>query len=132
MAAVNGRKPERKGVPDGFAKTTKIEVAPEMSSVTVKLTVTLTPPSLVLIDVGEKLNAVGIDATSGAEGSPAVRATATMTLALPKAGLCGAAAARHVGELYLADIGVPPGLHAGDLAVPVGVLFAQGEFVRVR
>jgi len=75
----------------------------------------------------------GIDATTGAVYSPAIRATATMTLALPKAGLRAPAAAEHVGELYLADIGVPPALYARLLAVPVGpLLFAHDEIVRLR
>jgi NAD(P)H-hydrate epimerase len=74
----------------------------------------------------------GIDATTGAVHAPAIRATATMTLALPKAGLRAPAAAEHVGELYLADIGVPPGLYTQLFAVPVGPLFALDEIVRLR
>jgi NAD(P)H-hydrate epimerase len=74
----------------------------------------------------------GIDATTGAVHAPAIRATAAMTLALPKAGLRAPAAAEHVGELYLADIGVPPGLYTQLLAVPVGPLFALDEIVRLR
>lgn len=75
----------------------------------------------------------GLDATTGAVLPPAIRATATMTLALPKAGLRAPAAAEHVGELYLADIGVPPGLYAQLLGVPVSPpLFARDEIVRLR
>ena len=47
----------------------------------------------------------GLDVTTGVAGTPCVRATATLTLALPKVGLIGAPS---VGELYLADISVPP------------------------
>src|SRR5215475_9437647 len=47
----------------------------------------------------------GLDLTTGTAGAPAVWATATLTLALPKAGLLDAPSA---GELYLADISVPP------------------------
>lgn len=50
----------------------------------------------------------GVDATTGTVGEPAVQATATMTLALPKTGLAAGDAAAYAGELYLADIGVPP------------------------
>jgi len=50
----------------------------------------------------------GLDTTTGAPATPSVRATATMTLALPKKGL---REAKEVGELYLADIGVPPSLY---------------------
>jgi len=54
----------------------------------------------------------GVDATSGRVFDPAIRATATMTLALPKEGLNKLAMESYVGELYLADISVPPGLYA--------------------
>ena len=53
----------------------------------------------------------GLDPTSGRPGSPCVRATATLTLALPKAGLLVPQARPYVGDLYLADIGVPPELY---------------------
>lgn len=55
----------------------------------------------------------GIDATTGEVHEPAISAAATLTLALPKTGLYAAAARAHIGELYLADIGVPPQLYAG-------------------
>lgn len=51
----------------------------------------------------------GLDLTTGRAATPCVRADATMTLALPKIGLAGAAAA---GALYLADISVPAPLLA--------------------
>jgi NAD(P)H-hydrate epimerase len=47
----------------------------------------------------------GLDVTTGVAGSPHIQATATLTLALPKTGLINTHA---VGELYLADISVPP------------------------
>ncbi len=50
----------------------------------------------------------GLDPTSGGVRDPAIQAQATLTLALPKAGLLSPAARGHVGRLYLADIGVPP------------------------
>lgn len=72
----------------------------------------------------------GIDADSGAVNEPSVSATATMTLALPKRGLRAAAAA--VGELYLADIGVPPRLYRSEnLQLEVGAMFGAGEILRV-
>jgi len=45
----------------------------------------------------------GIDATTGDAAGAAVRPERTLTLALPKTGL-----ARVGGDLYLADIGIPP------------------------
>ncbi len=74
----------------------------------------------------------GVDATTGAAHSPAIRATATMTVALPKAGLRASAATDHVGELYLADIGVPPRLYGQLLSIAVGPLFARDEIIRMR
>ncbi len=49
----------------------------------------------------------GLDATGGTAFTPAVRATATLTLALPKTGLLAPGTAPLLGELYLADIGIP-------------------------
>ena len=53
-----------------------------------------------------------------------------MTLALPKVGLRAPEVAPHVGELYLADISVPPGLYAKPpLDLPVGPLFAKEDII---
>ncbi len=74
----------------------------------------------------------GVDGTTGSVLDPAIRATATMTLALPKAGLRTPAAQAQVGELYLADIGVPPTLYAEPaLSLRVGALFAESEILRL-
>lgn len=73
----------------------------------------------------------GLDTTSGAVRSPAIRATATLTLALPKIGL--KAGREHVGELYLADIGVPPELYAGPgLELQVGPIFAKDDIIYIE
>lgn len=75
----------------------------------------------------------GIDAATGTVHRPAIRATATLTLALPKEGLRAPGVAGNVGELYLADIGVPPELYARmNPPILVGPLFAQDDVVRVR
>ena len=75
----------------------------------------------------------GVDTTTGVVSDPAIKATATMTLALPKEGLRGPAVAAQVGELYLADIGVPPSLYSGrNLGLTVGNIFAKGEIIRLR
>jgi NAD(P)H-hydrate epimerase len=75
----------------------------------------------------------GLDTSTGTIYEPAIRATATMTLALPKAGLLTDQAAPNVGELYLADISVPPALYAGPaLQLAVGPIFAANDIVRIR
>ena len=74
----------------------------------------------------------GVDADSGEVCDPAGRAAATLTLALPKVGLRAPGAEGHVGELYLADIGVPPSLYATpSIGLTVGPLFATADVVRL-
>jgi NAD(P)H-hydrate epimerase len=62
----------------------------------------------------------GLAADHGRVAGEAVRATATVTFGYPKPGLVLHPGARHVGRLWLADIGFPSGtddLVAGDLRV---------------
>jgi NAD(P)H-hydrate epimerase len=72
----------------------------------------------------------GVDATTGQVHDPAVRATATVTLALPKQGLTNRAARGYVGELYLADIGVPPSVYP-KLGLAIESPFGESDVVRV-
>ncbi len=75
----------------------------------------------------------GIDTTTGTVYDPAINATATMTLALPKAGLLTANVINQVGELYLADISVPPQLYTQPaLDINIGAIFAANDIVRLR
>ncbi|HSF83537.1 MAG TPA: NAD(P)H-hydrate epimerase [Anaerolineales bacterium] len=61
----------------------------------------------------------GLDTSTGSPGRQCIKAAATLTLALPKIGLMTPQAAPYVGELYLADISVPPELYLSlDLEVP--------------
>lgn len=56
-----------------------------------------------------------------------------MTLALPKQGFLAPSIAAQLGELYLADISVPPSLYAEPaLSLNVGPLFVQDEIIRLR
>jgi len=74
----------------------------------------------------------GLDADLGAVAEPIIRASATLTLALPKVGLRAAEAREFAGELYLADIGVPPALYERPpLGLQVGPLFARDEILRL-
>ena len=74
----------------------------------------------------------GVDGDDGEVRYPAIKAVATLTLALPKTGLFSHDAKHHVGELYLADIGVPPGLYARlCLDHRVEGVFSRGDIVRL-
>jgi len=74
----------------------------------------------------------GICTTLGTVFDPAITATATMTLALPKRGFCTADVQAYLGELYLADISVPPSLYKDILpGVEVGSIFSAGDVVRL-
>jgi NAD(P)H-hydrate epimerase len=74
----------------------------------------------------------GVDGDDGEVRNPAISADATLTLALPKTGLFSHEAKHHVGELYLADIGVPSSLYA-RLGLDDGVesVFSKGDIVRL-
>jgi NAD(P)H-hydrate epimerase len=74
----------------------------------------------------------GLDADCGQLFLPAIEARATMTLALPKTGLVAPVARTCVGELYLADISVPPALYQRPpFGLDVGPLFASSEILRL-
>ena len=72
----------------------------------------------------------GMDTATGQVFDPSINAVATLTLALPKKGLRSGLA--QVGELYLADISVPPALYEQCLDLEVGNLFAESDIVRLQ
>jgi len=73
----------------------------------------------------------GLDPGTGEVHPPVIEANATMTLALPKIGLKTPDSA-VVGELYLADIGVPPELYKQpSLQLQVGPIFHNGQIIRL-
>lgn len=73
----------------------------------------------------------GLDATSGVPGDPCIHATATMTLALPKTGLLTSESKLFMGDLYLADIGVPPQLYT-RLGIEIPPIFAHNTIVKIQ
>ena len=73
----------------------------------------------------------GLDTTSGMPSKPTVRADATMTLALPKVGLMRESARPYVGDLYLADISVPPELYL-KIGLDIGNIFNQDSIIKIR
>ncbi|MBV8082271.1 MAG: NAD(P)H-hydrate dehydratase [Candidatus Eremiobacteraeota bacterium] len=54
----------------------------------------------------------GIDPSTGMVPGPAVSAAATVTMAAPKVGMLLYPAASYVGELWVANIGIPPAILA--------------------
>ena len=73
----------------------------------------------------------GLDTTTGVPGTPCIHASATLTLALPKTGLVTAQAQSYVGDLYLADISVPPELYR-RLGIEVPSLFESDTILKVN
>lgn len=69
----------------------------------------------------------GVDPDSGESPGAAVRADTTLTLALPKTGLRRESA----GELWLADLGIPPGVYA-RAGLSFDPPFEDGSMVRLR
>lgn len=80
---------------------------------------------------------LALDLPSGLPGNgdrpigPFVRAEATLALALPRLAHVNQAAAPYLGELYLADIGVPSVLYQ-RLGMNVGSIFSAGEIIYLR
>jgi NAD(P)H-hydrate epimerase len=72
-------------------------------------------------------NPTGLDATTGISAPGAIRAAATLTLALPKTGLVRAP---EIGELYLADISVPNSVDE-TLGLRVPPLFVEAQMIRL-
>jgi NAD(P)H-hydrate epimerase len=70
----------------------------------------------------------GLDATTGEVADPCVIADATLTLALPKAGLLGAGWV--TGDVYLADLSVPSRVYA-ELGLDVDDPFQDGPLIRL-
>ena len=74
----------------------------------------------------------GLDATTGVTATVCLPAKATLTLAAPKTGLIAAQAAAVVGEVYLADIGVPAGAYEGfDSTTDPKTWFRASDVIRV-
>ena len=72
----------------------------------------------------------GLDGDSGQASDPTIRATETLTLALPKRGLLAPAARPWVGRLYLADISVPEKVYR-RLGLTVGPIFATSDIIPI-
>ncbi len=85
----------------------------------------LNPAPILSLDVPS-----GVDSTTGQAFDPHMKATATLTLALPKTGLLSQGPQTRIGELYLADISVPPNLYEA-LGLSIGSIFSEKELIRI-
>ncbi len=95
-----------------------------------------TGPAREMIEVANEARRVialdlpsGLDPDTGRPGTPCVWADATLTLALPKAGILKAAAAPYVGDLWLGDLGIPAAVYA-RIGIRVPALFRPGQIMR--
>jgi NAD(P)H-hydrate epimerase len=73
----------------------------------------------------------GLDPNTGKPGNPTIRATVTMTIALPKKGFASQAAKTYLGTLYVADISMPRG-HYVRLGVDSRLLFSRTFIARLK
>jgi hydroxyethylthiazole kinase-like uncharacterized protein yjeF len=74
----------------------------------------------------------GLDTDTGRALEPTVRATLTVTLGLPKAGLLAGAGPERAGEIWVADIGIPAEVYAA-LGLPVpDHLFAMHDRLQLN
>lgn len=73
----------------------------------------------------------GLEADRGRALAPTVRATVTVTLGLPKAGLVRGDGPAHAGEVWLADIGVPAAAYAMVGAEMPADLYSLSDRIRL-
>ncbi|UII80315.1 NAD(P)H-hydrate epimerase [Flagellimonas sp. CMM7] len=74
----------------------------------------------------------GLDLTSGILYEPTIRASATLTLAMPKIGLFAHETKNMIGELYLGDISVPNELYQErTLGLNPSNIFRYSDVVRL-
>jgi NAD(P)H-hydrate epimerase len=72
----------------------------------------------------------GLNSDTGQPGEPCIEANMTLTLALPKEGFLSPCAKSYLGELFLADISVPPSLYK-HLGLQVEPFFRGQPYVRL-
>lgn len=73
----------------------------------------------------------GLDADTGKPHDPCIKADWTLALTLPKKGIVEKEAKKYVGELYVADIGVPKEVYR-LLKIESPRLFEKKDIVKVK
>lgn len=72
----------------------------------------------------------GFDATTGEIYNPCIKASATMTLALPKTGLIKPKTGGNIGTLYLCDISIPDVLYE-EIGIKVSPIFTKDSIINL-
>jgi NAD(P)H-hydrate epimerase len=72
----------------------------------------------------------GMDPATGSVFPPALKATATLALALPHQAAMAHGAEEHRGELYLGDLGVPE-MAIRRLGIRAEPLFSESDLIRI-
>lgn len=72
----------------------------------------------------------GLDADTGSPLGDCIRADATLTLALPKVGMCEDGASKFLGELYVGDISVPTRLFR-EIGIEMEHFFTSSLIVKL-
>ena len=72
----------------------------------------------------------GLNPDTGKPCNPCIKATATLTLALPKLGFKEETAKEYLGWLYVGDLGIPLELYQ-ELGIGAGHLFKDEKIVRI-
>jgi len=102
---------------------------------------TTSPPSGVTAELIRAANAAdapvlsidvpsGLHASTGEPFDPTIQATVTLTLGLPKTGLVAEQSRVVIGDLWVADIGIPLAAYAAA-GITVGPVFATDEFLAI-
>jgi NAD(P)H-hydrate epimerase len=73
----------------------------------------------------------GVNSASGEISVPAIRACTTLMLDLPKRGALELGARQNVGEMYLADLGIPVSVHE-RLGIATAGLYNEGPIIRLK
>jgi NAD(P)H-hydrate epimerase len=71
----------------------------------------------------------GMNATTGEAYDPCIKATATITLGLPKTGFLASSASPLVGDLFLADISIPRRIY--ESFVQHSMLFQKNTILKI-
>lgn len=73
----------------------------------------------------------GLNPDTGEPFDPSIQAAWTITFGLPKVGLLEGVAATYVGELWLADVGIPSVLYS-DLGIIADEIFSDASVVELE